>query len=309
MSTRHNAIGGLSLLPLFLIACSNATPLPAVNGLTIDGAVTRPISFTFQTLADPNFGGTYCEGINDQGVVAGFVRKPGIKGVSISSPYKPSNFHLYTSRTAFLGFRGEHDEYGFRVGDKDVVFGFAQRNGRRSAYREAGSADTEVTGIYGKTGVVGFYVNASGADTPYRIVNESIHEIAVPDSVSAAATGVNSHGHIVGWTESAMGIVSGWLLARGHFAVLQYPQSMFTQAFGINAQGDIVGMYTSHDGRTHGFIAVSPYASNDWHTIDDPHAGSGAPTAAIGINDNRAIVGWYMDKRGHTDGFLATLVR
>lgn len=307
MSTLR-AWSALSLTSLLIIAgCSDAKTLPNVNASTVrEASPPRSIEFVFKTLADPNFGSTYCEGIDDRGVIAAFVRKRGVKGVRIDPPYQHSDFHLYAERTVFLGFRGNLGDYGYRIGAEGVVTGFTRRNGLFTIYREDKSPDTEVTGIYDVNGSIGFYVNAAGSDVAYRLVGRKLTYLSPPTSVSTAATGVNRHGAIVGWSQTSVGITSGWLLKHGHFQSLQFPGSLFTQIFAINDRADIVGSYTAQDGRTHGFIAASPYGAGDWQSIDNPHAGSGAPTVATGINNKRAIVGWYIDERGNTQGFIAS---
>jgi hypothetical protein len=301
--------GTLLLLSLLLIdGCSgNITALPNGNGGPGVAPSPNPPAFAFKTLSDIRYDATYCLGIDNDGAIAGsVVKQKTTKGLQVVPPYGSRDYRMDPARTVVLGFHGKRDAYGYQTDSTGIVWGYERRHGLSVFFRQDMALHTEITGLYGVDGSIGFYENANGGDTAYVIVGRHSHHLTPPNSVSAAAMGVNDKGTVVGWAQSAAGRTTGWVRQHATFTTLQFPQATSTQAFGINSKDDVVGTYTAQDGTSHGFIAVSPYQPGDWQTIDNPRTATSGATVVTGINDRRAIVGWYVDSHGRTDGFLAT---
>jgi len=161
--------------------------------------------------------GIQANGINNRGVVAGFVLDAG----GHSHGFFGDGAH-YTVRD----FPGATDTYFTRVADTGVAVGYY------------GLADGSLHAFQYKAG------HFRTIDPP----GSAAGGVAV-------ALSINNAGEISGAYFNAGGSLVGFLFDKGRFRDFQVPDAPLTIPWSINNSGEIAGIYAGVDGVYHGFVA------------------------------------------------------
>jgi probable HAF family extracellular repeat protein len=256
--------------------------------------------YTFQTIAAPDgTGGTFLEGINNAGQIAGYSEddreiphsfvfaggsfKPVVPGVGI--PGINVTAHGIDNAGQVVGTDGNN-----KSGVNAFLWspdGAWQEIGTHS---NGGSGpSTHAFGINDGGEVVGSFNPSQGAPPSAFVFQSGISSFfQVPGATATEAHGVNNAGAIVGIADGR-----GFVDIGGQFTFI------VGDPMAINNGGTIVGssFYGTH---THGFVDVGGHIT----AVDMPGA---ADTWVTGINDNGTIVG-YSDavSGGVAQGFFAT---
>lgn len=314
---RRRTITVALMLPSLCIGCGHGTLVPSVpsamSSQNLDLATRSTHGYTFRTLAYPESTSTYCLGLDDRGLVVGFVGQQQSKGIEIRPPYGPRDYRVEdfprSAGSVVTGVTTRSNTSGFWIDSKGIIRGFVRLKDIFTTYMwTPKTRTTELLALSNNDLAVGFYEDASGDDKAFELglENGKGYRIRPPRAVSSAATGINTKGDVVGWEQLADGTMRGWFLKSGVYTVLQFPGASATEALGVNSDDEVVGIYSTSNGNTRGFLLRNPLGVTRWKTIEEPHAGANSATAVTGINNSHTIVGWYVNRAGKTDGFLAT---
>jgi probable HAF family extracellular repeat protein len=241
----------------------------------VDGFLYNPTTNSLTRFDDPLglLGGTYAQGINNNGQIVGYY---------YDSSFDSHGF-LYNSTTnTFTNF---DDPLG------DPILG-----------------GTTPNGINDSGEIVGSYVNSSGDGNGflYNSTNNTFTTFDGPVGTSGSVGGINNNGEIVGYS----GVSGSYVYnpTSNTFTTLDNPLGVNgSYPLGINDSGEVVGYYFDSSYSGHGYL-FNP-TSNTFTTLDDP---LGVPSAGVGtlpsgINDSGEITGAYLDINSNSHGFVATL--
>ena len=277
---------------------------------TAIGAFVREPDGRFTTIAHPDAGfyGTFPEGINNEGQIAGsyadandrrhgFVLDNGAY-TTVDAPDAPGN-------TTVLDI----DDRGRLVGASGLVsYGYLADGRGRPIEIDAPrvASDTFPAGVNNRGAIVG-YSDQGTARSYHGFLRDRrgrFRRIDIPGAKGTAATRINDRRQIVGFyseTNDNPGTatdIRGFLLdRRGRLERIDVPGATATQAAGINNHGEIAGVYVDAAGVPHGFLRDR---NGQLTTIDVPDA---AATLAFDLNDQGQIAGTYIDSGGRVRGF------
>ena len=162
-------------------------------------------------------GGISANGINNRGVVAGFVLDAGGHAHGFFGDGEHSTIRDYPGAT---------DTYFTRVADTGVAVGYY------------GLPDGSLHAFQYKAR------HFSTIDPP-----------GTPPGGVAVALSINNAGEISGAYFDAGGSLIGFLLEKGRFVDFRVPDASLTIPWSINNSGGIAGIYAGGDGVYHGFVA------------------------------------------------------
>lgn len=194
---------------------------------TLDGQFSPPI-------VDPDGSRTFAQGINIDGLVAGF---------SLAPP---------------RGAQGGH--------------GFFSQDGGYSQYDLPGAVLTIIFGLNDLGDFTGLYTDSSGTTSPYLSTNGAVTTITVPGSSYVWPHGVNNRGENVGYyVTDGVSPEHGYFRRKngGVTFPLDFPGAANTQLFGVNDRGTIVGFWYATDGSIHGLALLG---LTDFSSLDIPGA-------------------------------------
>jgi probable HAF family extracellular repeat protein len=283
---RRPTVGGDHTMNDDHIAASTATssPVPTTTGVPAglvpsdSKSATGPWSgrdragYEFRTIddaKDPTF--NQLLGINDRGRIVGYFGS---------------------------GTDAAHPNKGFRILPPYRQGDFFDKN-------FPGSVQTQAVGVNNAAVVVGFYVDAAGANIGFVAHGQHYKPVANP---AGSATppfnqllGINNHAIAVGFYNDATGTAHGYTYdtRSGELTPVELPKDTHAEsvtATGIADNGDISGFYTV--GKiTSGFVIHHG-------TFRQLSFGAMTNTQALGVNNTGQVVGSYLDAAGTTHGFL-----
>jgi hypothetical protein len=202
---------------------------------------------------------TWCEGINDNGDIAGWYIAPGNANphgfLLQGGVFTTLDFPGATTTSAWgINNAGEVvGEYSTGVG----IHGFTYQSGTYTDVTVSGATYTQLRGINNVGDIVGTFSKATG--THGLLLSNGIqHFLNDPAAQATYAYGVNDHKHIVGWLYlvDGHGAVSfaGFTFFRGNYMSITEAGSNDVEALAIDNNLDVVGEYTDHQSVTHGFL-------------------------------------------------------
>ena len=160
---------------------------------------------------------------------------------------------------------------------------------------------TVACGIDVRSGIVGYYTNASGTHG-FLFSDSDFLSITFPGAAWTAAYGINNSGQIVGaYGPNELSGRHGFLRSGGRFSSIDFPGSSDTVARGVNNRGHIVGDYLAPDGSRRGFLL----SSGNYQSLV---LNGAIISAANGINDAGQIVG-VLGSGPAAKGVMLDLVR
>ncbi|HZQ67823.1 MAG TPA: hypothetical protein VFA68_04825 [Terriglobales bacterium] len=154
---------------------------------------------TFTSLQDGTDSATFCEGINNAGVMVG----------GAGTIYTTTGFELRRGVYLPINFPGEY-LYGVANGINNLgqvvgytisgtyQNGFILTNGKFRNINFPGALETDALGINDKGVVVGWYNPSSQSDYAFILINGRYISFSYPGAVATFATGINTSGQIVG---------------------------------------------------------------------------------------------------------------
>ncbi len=206
---------------------------------------------TLTTIADPNSTNTYCYGISDNGIVAGY--------------------YLINSGNAAVGFTYHNGVYtDYAAPQASVAQGGTQLN------------TISVGGI-----LAGSYADANGFNHAFTVTKGVQQEITVSGANYLIPTGVSDNSQVALESFDASGNFLGdYLIDHGKTTTIAYPGATQTTVHTINDMGQLVGRYSDSQGLNHGYIYT--IATGAYTTVDSKQAGG---TSLYGINNAGVVVG------------------
>jgi probable HAF family extracellular repeat protein len=276
-----------------------------------------PITFVTIDIPGATFG-TYANGINDAGQIAGYYTDgSGTQGFLLSGGSLTT-----LNNPAVVNPPGEHYTLPWGINNSTQIAGsfnqgsssaFLYNNGVYTTLASGGGLQGGYfgQGINDAGQVVGYSYFALGTTygqaSGFIYTNGAFTRLNDPSAVTnpfgptgTFAEGINNAGQVVGYYNGANG-THGFLYSNGVYTTLDDPLGVDgTYATAINNTGQIAGYFIGANGY-HGFV----YSGGTYTTIDDPQAAG--YTFVYGINDAGQVVGSYRDASGGTHGFVATL--
>jgi hypothetical protein len=161
------------------------------------------------------------------------------------------------------------------------------------------ATETDCNDINTAGTIVGFYVDSSGIDHGFVLVNGKFTTVDVPGATGTLLYGINNHNVAVGWYTDSSDVTHGFSInAAMQVTTIDPPGTEFTNAWGINDNGKIVGTYIdSSSGQYTGFILVN----GTYTTYTAPNGA--ILTEFTGVNNKGAMVGIFDDSSGVEHGF------
>jgi len=308
-----------------------------VTGLLLLFALTpgaQAASYSFQTfddpyaIIDPGYEGTVPQGINDNGVVAGYYLGTynGTYPAGHNGFMRAVNGTFTNGYDAYSPCNGSGFTYAYGINNNLYISGYCLGSSLGFHYGLILNANTEVfTTIDNPNasltlagdGTTGTGINDNGLVTGYYTdVNHAAHgfirsadgltytTIDYPSASGTNAYGINNSGQVTGTCVYGAGNHGFVRSADGtqytSFDVFNAPLGE-TNAQGVNDIGQVAGWYYGDDSHYHGFVRC---ADGSQLTIDYPSA---TVTEAFGINNTDQVTGLYTDSLGE-HGFIATPV-
>jgi uncharacterized membrane protein len=291
------------------------SPFLALAATALCAACTAPAfgqNYSFTTLDYPVLFSTYATGINNRGLVVGYVDLP----LSDFGFLYDSDTNTFTTisvpdspRTSLTGINDRGDIVGHST---DPFSGFLYRDGAFTPILHP-----DVLGINNKGDIIGGFVDIDSFGNASRahgfIFNGKTYQtIDYPGSTGTRLTGINDHGQVVGQYTVGDSIYS-FLWDRGTYIPLAIPGKN-GRVTGINNRGEIIGTYDGYCASQDvngGLSFVYDHGSYTCFVVPDAIStqpgGRFAATFATGINDRGQIVGyWYDRATSAIRSFIAT---
>jgi uncharacterized membrane protein len=266
-----------------------------IIGVLLAGPATGG-NYAYRTLDDPGAAhGTYAEGINDAGSVAGHYVGSNLanQGYIVQPPYGSGQYTtIQVNGTACTvdTVNNAGTVAGFFT-DSKGTHGFTLTSGGTLTTIDDPNAvhGTIVAGINNLGDVVGYYYDSNFAAHGFSLIGTTFTTINYPGAGTATeagtfAQGINDSRLIVG---GAIGPTIGnvaFTFDGTTISKLTVPNSTSSFALGLNDAGNIVGWFKDSGGQ-HGFVDIG----GAFTTLDDPNAG--LSTQAYGINASGTIAG------------------
>jgi hypothetical protein len=272
--------------------------------------------YRFVTLDNAN-GLTFNQllGINNHGVIAGWVRRPGPpeQGYLLFPPYgqgsyRNENFPGSGAEVTRPNNSGVTVGFWSSMNNANMVndnFGFVDVGGHfRNADFPTGSPAAppvdQLLGVNDQDIAVGFYTDADGNNHGYEYnIREGRFSTVTESGVtSLTAAAINNLDQVAGfYTNPATGNTDGFLKANGRFTDLAVPGASATMATGLNIRDEVVGVYTVGSGSSATMYGFTWTPQHGFSTVDDPH-GIGT-TTVNGVNDFGQLVGFCRRQQQH----------
>ena len=260
---------------------------------------TKPITYTYQTVAVPNDGdGLAAYGIDAAGdIVGNYIDSSRVQHAFMYSKGQltdlaPPNVTFSASNATFV------TESGVVVGNGTTStghVGFELKGGTYSIIQPSGKAAPMIYlgGAEANGAVAGYDANSGNFFVEKHKKFSTIFNL--PGSQGNTVVGMNNHGTVIGnYIANGGGVTSGFVaLDGGPGVTLQIPNSgggvLMT---GVNSSDVAVGLVASATGyHPQGF----QYTAGQLTYINYPAA---SQTAALGINDSGTIVGYGVATSG-----------
>jgi hypothetical protein len=270
------------------------------------------VPYTYSTFAVPGaHDGTYAQGINDSGEIAGY---------SLNASIGYSGFVQSGGTTTTIqdpnAVAGSTFVYG--ISNAGAVVGTYGDGSGAHAFVESGGTYTtlsalngyfqlQVQGINNAGQVVGSYFQSQVGRIGFEYSNGAVTSFTVPGSGAYPDVnpyGINDAGTIVGYYTEDLGntdLIRGFIDTNGSFTFVDVPNATATVLTGIDDAGDLVGYY-GVGSATYAFTDVGGVIT----TLNVPNAAPNS-TLAFGINDLGDVTGHTTDttQSGGSLGFEA----
>ena len=301
-----------------------------IGWLALGVSAGQAATYTYVSLDNPKAstglgGGTYANGINSNGQVAGYFIDAagsthgfvytGGTWTTLDDPNASdcltsgaSGVSTATTTTVATGINDSGQVVGNYSDCATGAHGFVYDGGTWSTLDNPnGVGSTFATGINNTGQVAGYYYDAAGmhgfvySGGNYTTLDEP--NTPLSSFGGTAATGINGSGQVAGYFGSAdTATWHGFIYHNGSYTQLDDPNAaQATNAYGINNSGQVVGTFPDVTALNHGFV----YSGGIYASLDYPNAAYG--TNAYGINNSGQVTGYFTDDSG-THGFVATPV-
>lgn len=308
MSTSRRFLTGAGLLALAALA-----PAPPARA-----------AYTFQSFDNTTNtgGGTFGNGINNNGAVVGFSQDAGMAVFSSYVRNPDGTFtQLALANTAQAnGINGANTVVGFNGTNAFSLTGNTVTN---LPAADPGNTTSEIAfGINDKGAIVGQYLNTATGQSPGFLFQNNTFTLFTP-TAGATATfvqGINNNGLAVGmYNTTAVGVNPPvqhgflWDTVGKTTTLLADPsipggpgQLQLVQFLGVNDHNQAVGYYQTVNGSQHGFLFDIP--TKAYTFLDAPLAATingVSITQITGINNSNYLSGFYVGADGLSHAFLA----
>ena len=259
-------------------------------------------SYQLNTIEYPGAMGTFMDGLNNSGQLAG----------SFNPPDSRNSYAFVWTKGAFdlVNAPGSVSSNAIAINNSGqvLVSYFPQQGGYFGTYLKTGisfvsivhpgATETDGAAINDKDQIVGTYSNAKIFQQAFVYTNGAFTDINVPFGTETQPTGINNQGQIIGnytrWV-GTNGYENGFVDTGGKFTTINFPGAYATDPTGINDQGQIVGYYQL---RMESPNVPFLYSKGTYMSLDE----IGSYSEVWDINDLGQLVG---TGAGH-DNFLAT---
>jgi hypothetical protein len=285
-----------------------------VFGLVGEPGEARGDSYTYTAINVAGSLGTFAEGVNNVGQVAGYYTGGnGITGYTVDGFVESGG--VYTT----LDIPQSIATQAYGINDSGTVVGYYQESGSGGIYAfvESGGVYTTLVppgpndlymiaiGI-NNSGEVLCYSEANTGPNQYYVESQGVYTpINFPGATSTVATGINNLGQVVGYYNNNQSFIESGGVYTSIFT--EFPGSGLNYAAGINDSGQIIG-FNVEGNPAQGGNPPGAFVYNDgvFTTLLDPEE-EGNSTIPQTINDLGQIVGYYStnpNAYGYS-GFLA----
>ena len=269
-------------------------------------------TFTFHNIDFPGANRTRARGINNDGVIVGGYRIPGVgfRAMMIQSgkfiPLAPTTI-LGTNWSEAFKINDHGNIVGWIIDDNGYTHGFELRQGVVTVLDFPGATNTYANGLNDSGTISGTWDRYDDAgnflyQSGFTWKDGSFSDVVFPGAGDTMLFGINANGELTGGWDSGLSATteSGFVFSKGKFTSFDapFPGVYITQGDDINATGKVVGQY--YDDTTylpHSFLKLGDGITS----FDYPGA---AYTTAWGINSAGEMVGNWYDSSGNAHGWL-----
>ena len=220
----------------------------------------RRATGAFRTIVFPGAVNTFPEGINNSGLVCGYVD---FFPITEGFFYDGQTYTVYNPPgSTFTEIYGINDNGDF-VGSSNAtgeLAAFATIGGTATSFAVPGGSATQAHGINNLGQIVGYYFDS--VDVSHGFFRDTdgtlTYPIDLPGGAQTYLTGINDRGLVVGSAVVGFALESLALYLPNRFITFQYTGASFGAFEGVNNFGLISGWYVDNiigSGKYHGILA------------------------------------------------------